>query len=204
VVAGALLTTLVGRDLAIRAPGESDGAIHFAQLFSYQYKRPWPEMLDFRLPLAAFACAAGLLAVVASVRTIRTVAVGSMFALAAVFAVWCGDVYLAKTARHWGQGDVLRAYYASRTSEAEPLVAYQMNWKGENFYSGNHLAEFVSTGASFTDWIRERRDHGTKAVYVVLEHSRVDSLKREAGARAVYEITGPGASHQFVLVRAEL
>ena len=25
-----------------------------------------------------------------------------------------------------------------RGSAEEPLVAYQMNWKGENFYTGNH------------------------------------------------------------------
>ncbi len=28
-----------------------------------------------------------------------------------------------------------------------PLVAYQLNWKGENFYTGNNVAIFISSGA---------------------------------------------------------
>ena len=62
-------------------------------------------------------------------------------------------MYLSKTGRHWGQGDVIRAYYASRTGEDQPLVAYQMNWKGENFYTGNRMPAFKSTGAPFTTWM---------------------------------------------------
>jgi hypothetical protein len=188
----------------VQGAGETDGAIHFAQLFSYQYKRPWPAMLDFHAVLLAFGAAAVVLAVLMSARALRRHAIVATTALAVLFAAWCGGVYLTKTGRHWGQGDVIRAYYETRASESEPLVAYQMNWKGENFYTGNRLPAFVSSGAPFTKWLREQKDHGTKVVYFVAEHTRVASLKGEVQAHAWREVTTREASHQFVLVRAEL
>jgi 4-amino-4-deoxy-L-arabinose transferase-like glycosyltransferase len=203
-VCGAFAVALVGRDLARHAPGEQDGAIHFAQLFSYQYHRPWPVMLDLRAPLIACAALVAVALVSTVFAKLRRPALAGLFGVAALFAVWCGDVYLAKTGKHWGQGEVLRAYYANRASEAEPLVAYQMNWKGENFYTGNRVATFVSTGAPFTKWVTEQKEHGTKALYFVLEHSRVGGLKREVGARTYTEVTTQENSHEFVLVRADL
>ncbi len=202
--AGALLLALVSRDLVTQSPGVHDGAIHFAQLFSYQYHRPWPSMLDFGTILTAFSGAAVVLMLVATARRLRLPAITGTFVLAAAFAVWCGDVYLSKTGRHWGQGDVIRAYYASRASDAEPLVAYQMNWKGENFYTGNRMPAFKSTGAPFTTWVHEQREHGTKVVYFVVEHSRIGGLKSETQARDWQQITTRDDSHQFVLMRGEL
>jgi 4-amino-4-deoxy-L-arabinose transferase-like glycosyltransferase len=202
--AGALLVGLVTRDLVTRSPGEHDGAIHFAQLFSYQYHRPWPAMLDFGTTLAIFGGAAAVLLLLASAQRLRRPAIAATFVLAALLAVWCGDVYLMKTGRHWGQGDVIRAYYASRASEAEPLVAYQMNWKGENFYTGNRVPAFKSSGAPFVQWLREQRERGTKVMFFVVEHSRVSALEGEAQAHAWRAITTRDDSHQFVLMRAEL
>ena len=60
---------------------------------------------------------------------------------------------MVKASPHWGQREVIEAYYKNRESPEEPLVAYQMNWKGENFYTGNHIPAFVSTGATFTNWL---------------------------------------------------
>jgi 4-amino-4-deoxy-L-arabinose transferase-like glycosyltransferase len=201
---GALLLALVSRDLVTQTPGVHDGAIHFAQLFSYQYHRPWPSMLDFATVLTVFGGLGVALMLAATARGLRRGATAGAFALAAAFAVWGSDVYLAKTGRHWGQGDVIRAYYASRAGESEPLVAYQMNWKGENFYTGNRMPAFKSTGAPFTDWMRGQRERGTKVVYFVVEHSRVGGLKSEAQAKQWQQVTTRDDSHQFVLMRAEL
>jgi 4-amino-4-deoxy-L-arabinose transferase-like glycosyltransferase len=203
-VAGATLLALVSRDLVTLTPGVHDGAIHFAQLFSYQYHRPWPSMLDFGTTLTVFGGVGAALMLAATVPRLRRGALAVTFALAVAFAVWGGDVYLSKTGRHWGQGDVIRAYYAHRASESEPLVAYQMNWKGENFYTGNRVPAFKSSGAPFTQWLREQREHGTRVVYFVVEHSRVGGLKNEAQARTWQPITTQDDSHQFVLMRAEL
>jgi len=161
-------------------------------------------MLDFHRVLIGFGVAAVLVTALFAARALRRHATYGMGALAIGVAAWGGFVYLPKTAPHWGQGDVMRAYYTDRTSEAEPLVAYEMNWKGESFYTGNRMATFVTTGAPFTKWLHDEREHGTKVVYFVLEPSRVGGLKGQAQARAWREVTTREQSHQFVLVRAEL
>jgi 4-amino-4-deoxy-L-arabinose transferase-like glycosyltransferase len=203
VVGGAALLALVGHDLARHVAGESDGAIHFIELASYQYKRTWPVMLDFHGVLTAFTAVGCVLLLVAGARKARFVALGGFFGLAALFAVWCGDVYFTQVARHWGQGDVMRAYYAHRTGDAEPLAAYLMNWKGENFYSGNKLSLFVSGGAPLTQWVKDEKAKGTKVAFFVTEWTRIGGLKREVTAHAWSEVTRKEDSHQFVLMRAE-
>ena len=82
------------------------------------------------------------------------------------------------------------------------LVAFQMNWKGENFYTGNHLAIFVSTGNTFATWLAAQRERGANVMYFVTEHGRVGSLKREVAAKSC-ENDGV-ALYKLVLVRAEL
>ena len=59
------------------------------------------------------------------------------------------------------------------------LVAYQMNWKGENFYTGNHVPAFVSTGSTFTTWLKKQRETGVKVMYFITEHGRIGGLKSE-------------------------
>jgi nitrous oxide reductase accessory protein NosL len=109
-----------------------------------------------------------------------------------------------KTAPHWGQREIMVAYYENRADAAEPLVAYQMNWKGENIYTGNHIPAFVSTGSTFATWLKGERERGTRVMYFVTEHSRVGGLKSEVGAKSYREITDKAVNNKFVLVRAEL
>ncbi len=89
---------------------------------------------------------------------------------------------MVKTAPHWGQREILAAYYADRSGPNEPIVAYQMNWKGENFYTSNHAAVFVSTGAPFASWLKSEREG--QVMYFVAEHSRIGGLKSEVKAKA--------------------
>ena len=81
---------------------------------------------------------------------------------------------MVKVAPHWGQHEVIAAYYADRASPDELLVAYQMNWKGENFYTGNRIPAFVSTGSTFTSWLKKKK--GGRLQGDVLHHgARSDS-----------------------------
>ncbi len=108
-----------------------------------------------------------------------------MCAFAFVWAIWGLDVYMQKTAQHWGQHEVIAAYYDDRASPEEGLVAYQMNWKGENFYTGNHIPAFVSTGSTFTTWLKKQRDAGVKVMYFITEHGRIGGLKSEVARQVV-------------------
>ena len=120
-----------------------------------------------------------------------------------VWGVWGLDVYMEKTAQHWGQHEVIEAYYADRHSPEETLVAYQMNWKGENFYTGNHIPAFVSTGSTFTTWLKKKKEDGAKAMYFITEHGRIGGMKSEVGASKYTEVTDKTLCNKFVLVRAD-
>ncbi len=180
-IGAAVTVGLVGRDLAVSPKGETLGQERLLHLFTYNYKRPWPESLDFSGMLAAFGVAAVALMLLLVVYRLRHHAVVLMIGLAFAWAVWAVDIYMVKTAPHWGQRETIMAYYQDRKAPTEPLVAYQMNWKGENFYTSNRIPAFVSSGAKFKAWIAGQRKAGIKTFYFVTEHGRVSSLKGELG-----------------------
>jgi hypothetical protein len=202
-IAGALLLIVVGRDLVVRS-GDQPGAIRLLHLYTYNYRRPWPEALDFSAALAGFTAIAIVVLLALAVHSIRRHVIATLCAFSFVWALWGLDVYMQKTAQHWGQHEVIAAYYADRASPAEQLVAYQMNWKGENFYTGNHVPAFVSTGATFTQWLKKQRENGARVMYFITEHGRIGGLKSEVGAKAYREVTDKTLCNKFILVRAEL
>jgi hypothetical protein len=80
-----------------------------------------------------------------------------------------------------------------------------MNWKGENFYTGNRVPAFVSSGATFQTWLKKQKDEkGATVMYFITEHSRVGGLRGEVGAKSYKELTDKTLCNKFVLVRAEL
>ena len=123
-------------------------------------------------------------------------------------ALFLGTVYLARTAPHWGQHDVLAAYEARRGESSAPLVAYQLNWKGENFYTGNRLALYGVGGGSgppLRTYATDLAARGTHTLFVVTEPSRVGNLRAEmpSGSRSEV-VTTEQDSRQFCLVRVSL
>jgi 4-amino-4-deoxy-L-arabinose transferase-like glycosyltransferase len=204
-VAGGLLLVLVTRDLSSGAEGSGQpGAIRLLQLFTYNYRRLWPDSLDFSATLLGFGAAAVALSFALAVRAMRNRAIVATCGLALVWALWGLDVYMPKAAPHWGQREVIAAYYANRASPDEMLVAYQMNWKGENFYTGNRIPAFQTTGQTFTSWMKKKREEGARVMYFLAEHGRVGNLKSEVAAKSYRELTDKTLCNKFVLVRADL
>jgi 4-amino-4-deoxy-L-arabinose transferase-like glycosyltransferase len=204
-VSGALLLAIVGRDLIIKPDNSSEpGAARLLQLFTYRYDRAWPDALDFSAALTAFTFVAVALGLLLTVQRLRRHAVVAFLAFAFVWTVWGTDVYMVKTAPHWGQREILASYYADRSGPNEPIVAYQMNWKGENFYSGNQIPAFVSSGGAFTSWVKQQREKGVHVIYFVTEHGRVGGLKGEVQGKSYREVTDKTINNKFVLVRAEI
>jgi len=195
---GAALVLLVARDLA--SPGVA-GEARLLNLVTYNYQRPWPESVSVRGVIAAFGLGfAAILAAVAVPRARRWAAFG-LAGAALAFAVWGLDGYLLHVAPHWGQRELVEAYHRARTSEADPLGAYNMNWKGENFYTGNRVAVFPAGGKILT-WIEARRQAGAHAVFFLTEHGRVPALRREVGEPKAFDLlTTVKDNNKFVLVR---
>jgi 4-amino-4-deoxy-L-arabinose transferase-like glycosyltransferase len=209
-ISGALILALVARDLVAKAPdGHLEGPARLMWLFTYRYDRPWPASLDLRAPIIAITVVAALLLVALGVPRARRFAAGAWVALAMVWAAWGLDVYLPKASLHWGQRAVMDAYYTHRAGPGEPIVAYQMNWKGENFYTSNRIPQFGTPTPppgtpTLVSWVREQREKGTRVMYFVTEYSRVAGLRGEIQPKDAREVTTREDCGQFVLVRAEL
>jgi 4-amino-4-deoxy-L-arabinose transferase-like glycosyltransferase len=200
-VGGALLVLLVGRDLALSFEGRPS-QVRLWHLVTYNYKRPWPPSIDFARWLWGFTVAAAVALALAASPRLRRWAAGALVAVALAFAAWAIDVYLVKTSPHWGQRENVAAYYRAARDEPGTLVAYQMNWKGENFYTGNRLPTFVSSGKKFTQWIDDEKKKGAKVFYFLTEHGRTGTLANELGSpRAFDKLTTPEQNNKFVLVR---
>jgi hypothetical protein len=203
--AAALGTLLVARDLSTSFASDVPGSARLLHLMTYNYKRTWPAHLDFEAAAWGFGVAAAVCLLLWLAPRLRRhgalllAAVGIWFC---AFTLW---IYLPRLAPHYGQRELFLAYYAERHGPEEPIVAYQMNWKGENFYSGNRLPAFVASGAKFTKWLKARRKAGTKVIYFVVEHSRIGTLKSELGPgfRSTPR-TGPLLNNKFALVKTEL
>ena len=202
-LAAAMVTALVGRDMATQGDkSDVPGQARLLHLFTYNYRRAWPETLEFSYVFAGVAIFATVaMALLAVAKWRRHVAV-MLTAGALAFAAWGLDVYLVKCAPHWGQRELIEAYYQKRTGPEQPLVAYQMNWKGENFYTGNRIPAFVSSGQKFKDWIAKEREKGTKTMFFVTEHRRANSLKNELGQPKNFEkLTEADLNNKFALFR---
>jgi hypothetical protein len=204
-LSSAFAVLLVGRDLSTSVSGDIEGQARLMHLFTYNYRRVWPsDSLNFNGILRAFTLLAALLSLASALPSLRKHALALFTIVAVLWTAWGIDIYLVKVAPHWGQRETLLAYYAARKGPQEPFVAYQMNWKGENFYSGNRVPAFVSSGAKFKTWLAEQKQRGVKVMFFTTEHSRISSLKSELGPVKGFEVLTPKAlNNKFTLARAE-
>jgi hypothetical protein len=103
---------------------------------------------------------------------------------------------------HWTQAGLIARYYAERKNPDEPLVAWQMNWKGENFYTGNRVYVFVDLdNKALMDWVGK---NAGRHVFFILEHSRLERLRKLLAPRKLEPLTTLRDCNKFVLVRTTL
>ena len=223
-VAGASIIAFVARDLGYNGPSRPPGYQRLLQLFTYQYERQWPNLsFDYHPILIGFGAVAVILSAAMAVHALRAHAVRAMVALGAVFAVWALDYYMVDVSRHWSQRSLFERYYKERHRRAdvertgedaryvwEPMGAYQMNWKGENFYTGgraamldcgdlpfcnshpqNHIPQWLQQRRGERVWIVTERSHGSGAIAHV----------RATGGTA-REVTDEWDQNKFVLIEA--
>jgi 4-amino-4-deoxy-L-arabinose transferase-like glycosyltransferase len=203
-IASAAVMVLAGRDMFTTVRGDIDGQARLVHLFTYNYRRPWPESLDFDAILLAFTLASAAACALLASRRLRPHFTVGLCAISVLWCAWGVNVYHVKTAPHWGQRETVLAYYAHRSGPREPLVSYQMNWKGENFYTGNRTPAFVASGQKFKDWIEEQKRQGVNVMYFTSEHGRVGALKNEVGAdKKLDVITTPELNNKFMIARVE-
>jgi len=211
----------VARDLGYHGTQRPPGYQRLLQLFTYQYERMWPsESFDYHPIMIGFGVVALVVSAAMAVHGLRAHAVRSLLVVAACFTVWALDVYMIDVSRHWSQRSLFERYYAERQARPEsqrregedlrythdPVGAYMMNWKGENFYTGGRSAMLDCGDLPFCSnrarqWIQRRRG---QRVYFVTERthgSSIVSIANGAGFRA-RELTDAWNQNKFVLVEA--
>jgi 4-amino-4-deoxy-L-arabinose transferase-like glycosyltransferase len=195
----AVVVLLIARDLA--TPGVA-GEARLINLVTYNYQRAWPDTFVARGVLTGFGVAFAAALMGLAVPRVRRGSVLALLGVATAFAVWGLDGYLMRVAPHWGQRELIEAYYRARGSDADPIAAFNLNWKGENFYTGNRVAVFPAGGKILT-WVEARRHEGAKSVFFLTEPGRVAALRKEVGEpKAWTTLTEPRDSNKYVLVRA--
>ncbi|HSZ83413.1 MAG TPA: hypothetical protein VLA14_14085, partial [Polyangia bacterium] len=154
--------------------GEKNSSQHFLWLFSYDYihnphGRPWPESLDFSGTLIAFGVAFGALSLALIWSRARRWALVGLSGAAVLFTYFLLDGYMRDVAPFWSQKDLIATYYKARRGPEERLIAFQMYWRGETFYTKNEIYEgpmedrtvFDQDGADdkLKDWLSRNRGH---------------------------------------------
>ncbi len=197
-VASVALAGIVGRDLAWATDAHPFGYERLIHLFVYNYQRPWPDQFDYRPILTGFAITVGVVLGLGVLTRLRATALRALTGLAFFFALWCLDVYMIDLTPHWGQRSLYEPYYERRTGPEEHLVAWQMNWKGENFYTGNACYIFVDLDTrSLQQWAAQ---HQGERHFFVLEPSRVGGLRSTLRGSEVVRETTIRENNKFMLV----
>ncbi len=198
---GAVILAFVARDLSWITAARPHGFERIIHLFVYNYGRPWPEQFDYRPILTGFGITATVLFALMAPRWTRAVASRAALGTALLFSAWCLNVYMPDLAPHWGMENLFERYYEERSGPEEPVLAFQMNWKGENFYTGNRVHTFVDIDpAKLREWADNNRG---KTIFVVTERGRVSSLRRVFPGVEVEEMTTMRENNKFMLFRLQ-
>jgi 4-amino-4-deoxy-L-arabinose transferase-like glycosyltransferase len=128
-----------------------------------------------------------------------TIGLTASLALVGVVAcLWTGwglDRLLTDVSPHWSQKHVIASYYKLRSGPEEPLLAWQMYWRGENFYTKNVIYDHtvdqkektVFLGDHNADKMQEYfKSHPGRRIFFIVERTRFEALRAllPEGARA--------------------
>ncbi len=210
---GVPLIALVAYDFA----ATKSGTQRLLWLFSYDYVhnkngRPWPDKLDFSGGVIAFAVVFSLLLAAIAWPRIRRWAVVGFGGAAIAFTFFLLDGFMPKVATSWSQKGPIAAYYRHRASPEERLVAYQLYWRGETFYTSNEIYEgppeqrtvFDQDGADdkLKLWIEHHRGRRTFFLFERFQQQRVQALLPPE-SKASFRVLDD-QNNKFFLAQADL
>jgi len=186
-------------------------------LFSYDYVhnksgRPWPERLDFSGALIGFCVAFALATVALAAPRIRRWAALGLSGAAIVFTFYLLDGFMRGVAPSWSQKGPIAAYYENRRSPEERLIAYQLYWRGETFYTSNEIYEgpteertvFDQEGADdkLKDWMSRHRGRRAFFLYERHQQSRLQGMLPPE-SRSSFRVVDD-QNNKFSLAQADL
>ncbi|MEQ8976584.1 MAG: glycosyltransferase family 39 protein [Deltaproteobacteria bacterium] len=166
IVIVAAIFAVVARDL-INTPQ------HLVNLFTYDYTRAYPRTVNARPFLSTLVTVASVAMGLTFLLRRRGQTMLAFAALAAVFGAWVSHHHFNYLSPHWGQAYLFETYFDERQGD-EPIYAYQLNWRGETFYSRNRVLQVKEAGAN--ERIRALVDKPGRE-FIITEQSRFHTLK---------------------------
>ena len=109
----------------------------------------------------------------------RLVAVSALLAVALAFAVFLGWFHWRRLSPHWTQRDLFWTY-DHQSQPDEPIGAYQMNWRGEQFYSKNTVREIARQGPPLCTLAEFVNGPGARK-WILVEQARLGALRQALG-----------------------
>ena len=100
-----------------------------------------------------------------------------------IFATGAVQIVLARSSAHWSQKWLIETYYALRHGD-EPLIAFQMDWKGETFYGKNREIQIKKNASDLKSLVA-----APGREFVLVQVDRFDGLKAAIGRGAEDRIT---------------
>lgn len=94
---------------------------------------------------------------------------------AILFAVFAVQVHFNRASQHWSQRALVGTYHSMKQG-SEPLIAFQMDWKGETFYAKNQDVQIKKSGP---DLKRACEKPGRE--FVLVQTDRFAGLKSALG-----------------------
>ncbi|HEX6838661.1 MAG TPA: hypothetical protein VF334_18920, partial [Polyangia bacterium] len=112
-----------------------------------------------------------------------------LWLVAGVAVAWTGfilDKVLVELSPHWAQKHVIASYYNMRKGPEEPLIAWQLYWRGENFYTRNEIYDQRKPQSEKTIFLGDRnvekmqayfKTHPGRRVFFLVERVRFEALR---------------------------
>jgi hypothetical protein len=118
-------------------------------------------------------------------------------AFAVVWSAFLLDKIIVELSPHWAQKHVIAAYYSHRASPEEPLIAWQLYWRGENFYTRNEIYRSQNPNERTVflgDKNAEKMQayftaHAGRRIFFVVERTRYEALRQLLPANSKSTLT---------------
>jgi hypothetical protein len=161
-----ILLAVTARDLLVDPK-------NLVNLFTYKYDRTYPRELNPRLLMGVILGIGAIVMVPTYLRKRRDLTLLGFLALAGMFGAWISHHHFNHLSPHWGQAHLFKTYYEEKKA-SEPIYAYQLNWRGETFYSRNQVLQVMESGAN--ERIRRLVDQPGRE-FIITEQSRFHTLR---------------------------
>ncbi len=170
-------------------------------LFTYKYDRQYPLGLHAQTFLISFVAVSGALMVLAYLLRRRGDMQLAFLGLAVATGLWVSHHHFNMLSPHWSQYHLWKTYYAERRGH-EPIYAYQLNWRGEAFYSRNRVLQVMRNNAN--QRIRELVEQPGRE-FIITEQGRYAALRSAlpANMRTKLKILDQSNNHFYLMVVEE-